>query len=237
MDMITPSSILADAAPFAGDDRQDVIRTEGLSKHFGEVTALDDVGIRIKQGEFVAIMGPSGSGKTTLLNLLSCLDAPTDGRYFLDGLDTSSLNERERTQARREKIGLVFQQFHLIPYLNALENVMLAQHYHSVTDRSEATEALEHVGLGHRLGHLPSQLSGGEQQRVCIARALINEPAIILADEPTGNLDEENEGLVIALLKRLHREEGRTIAMVTHNPDLGSLADRIIRLNHGRLAD
>lgn len=235
MDISSTSAIPAVSESSAEDARPEVIRIEGLSKRFGEVAALDNVDIRIREGEFVAIMGSSGSGKTTLLNIVSCLDAPTEGRFFLDGLDTSALSEQERTRVRREKIGLVFQQFHLIPYLNALENVMLAQHYHSVSDRSESEEALARVGLSHRSTHLPSQLSGGEQQRVCIARALINEPAIILADEPTGNLDEENEKLVIALLKRLHREEGRTIAMVTHNPDLGELADRIIRMQHGRI--
>lgn len=226
-----------EAPDAAAEDRRVVIRTEGLSKRFGAVVALDDLDVLIRQGEFVAIMGPSGSGKTTLLNLLSLLDTPTAGRYVLDGVDTSSITERERTRARRQKIGLVFQQFHLIPYLNAVENVMLAQHYHSIPDRAEAVAALEHVGLGHRIGHLPSQLSGGEQQRVCIARALINDPAIILADEPTGNLDEENERLVVELLTSLHQTEGRTIAMVTHNPNLGALADRIIRLAHGRIED
>ena len=233
MDMMVGTTFEPDAA----DTRPDVIRTEGLTKRFGDVAALDGVDIRIREGEFVAIMGPSGSGKTTLLNIFSCLDAPTEGRFLLDGLDTSSLAERDRARVRREKIGLVFQQFHLIPYLNALENVMLAQHYHSVTEPNEAAEALDHVGLGHRAHHLPSQLSGGEQQRVCIARALINEPAIILADEPTGNLDEENERLIVALLKRLHEVEGRTIALVTHNPELGALADRIIRLHHGRVEE
>ena len=237
MDVIVPSPANAVSESEAAVARPDVIRAEDLTKRFGDVTALDSVSFQILKGEFVAIMGPSGSGKTTLLNIISCLDSPTEGRLFLDGLETSSLSERERTRVRREKIGLVFQQFHLIPYLNALENVMLAQHYHSVTDRDEAAEALEHVGLGPRGHHLPSQLSGGEQQRVCIARALINEPAIILADEPTGNLDEENEKLVVALLKRLHEEEGRTIAMVTHNPELGALAERVIRMQHGRIED
>ncbi|MBK5951328.1 ABC transporter ATP-binding protein [Rhodobium orientis] len=211
-----------------------VIETDGLTKQFGTVAALDDVDICIREGEFVAIMGPSGSGKTTLLNILSCLDTPSAGTYRLDGLDVSTLTEPERAVIRREKIGLVFQQFHLIPYLTALENVMLAQHYHSVADADEAMEILQSVGLSARASHLPSQLSGGEQQRVCIARALVNEPAIILADEPTGNLDEENEKLIIELLQRLH-EDGRTIALVTHNPEMGALADRTIRLRHGKL--
>ncbi|MBB4302082.1 putative ABC transport system ATP-binding protein [Rhodobium orientis] len=225
------------AAMFASDysrTSKPVIETDGLTKQFGTVAALDDVDICIREGEFVAIMGPSGSGKTTLLNILSCLDTPSAGTYRLDGLDVSTLTEPERAVIRREKIGLVFQQFHLIPYLTALENVMLAQHYHSVADADEAMEILQSVGLSARASHLPSQLSGGEQQRVCIARALVNEPAIILADEPTGNLDEENEKLIIELLQRLH-EDGRTIALVTHNPEMGALADRTIRLRHGKL--
>ncbi|WP_241911910.1 ABC transporter ATP-binding protein [Telmatospirillum siberiense] len=212
-----------------------VIDIRGLGKRFGAVAALQDVSFDVQRGEFIAIMGPSGSGKTTLLNILSLLDRPTEGDYHLDGIAVASLTEREQTVIRREKIGLVFQQFHLIPYLSALENVMLAQHYHSVADREEALEALEHVGLAQRRDHLPSQLSGGEQQRVCIARALINAPALILADEPTGNLDADNEGLVMGLLERL-RDEGRTIVLVTHNPDLGERTDRIVRLQHGRLA-
>ena len=135
---------------------------------------------------------------------------------------------------RREKIGLVFQQFHLIPYLNAVENIMLAQHYHSMADRNEAIAVLERVGLGHRWNHLPSQMSGGEQQRVCIARALVNEPALLLADEPTGNLDQANEGVVTGIFQQLHREGG-TIVLITHNLKIGALADRVIRLDHGRI--
>ncbi|MHB8829256.1 MAG: ABC transporter ATP-binding protein [Syntrophales bacterium] len=212
-----------------------VLETRGLTKKFGSVIPLDGVDMQVRQGEWVAIMGPSGSGKTTMLNLLACLDTPTAGQYILDGADTSILSERERAVVRREKIGLVFQQFHLVPYLTALENVMLAQYYHSMVDRGEAGEVLERVGLGHRTGHLPSQLSGGEQQRVCIARALINQPAIILADEPTGNLDEANEEIILDFLKELHRE-GRTIVLVTHNPELAEFSDRVIRLNHGRVA-
>lgn len=208
-------------------------KIRGLTKKFGSVIPLDGVDMQVRQGEWVAIMGPSGSGKTTMLNLLACLDTPTAGQYILDGADTSILSERERVVMRREKIGLVFQQFHLVPYLTALENVMLAQYYHSMVDRGEAGEVLERVGLGHRTGHLPSQLSGGEQQRVCIARALINQPAIILADEPTGNLDEANEEIILDFLKELHRE-GRTIVLVTHNPELAEFSDRVIRLNHGR---
>ena len=167
---------------------QVAIETRHLYKRFGDVTALDDINLRIAQGEFVAIMGASGSGKTTLMNILTCLDTATEGQVFLDGTDAAALDEEGRRRFRAEKIGLVFQQFHLIPFLTALENIMLAQHYHSVVDEAAARKVLEQVGLGHRVTHLPSQLSGGEQQRVCIARALVNEPPVIFADEPTGNL-------------------------------------------------
>ncbi|MBI0550119.1 ABC transporter ATP-binding protein [Pectobacterium parmentieri] len=210
-----------------------VIETRQLYKLFGQVTALEDINIRIARGEFVAIMGASGSGKTTLMNILTCLDTVSEGQVLLDGVDAAGLDEEGRRQFRADKIGLVFQQFHLIPFLTALENVMLAQHYHSVVDEAAAQRVLEQVGLAHRVDHLPSQLSGGEQQRVCIARALVNEPPVIFADEPTGNLDEENERRVLDLLKDLHRQ-GRTIVMVTHNPELGRFADRIIRLQHGK---
>ncbi|CNJ79216.1 ABC transporter ATP-binding protein [Yersinia mollaretii] len=210
-----------------------VIETRHLYKRFGQVTALEDINIRINRGEFVAIMGASGSGKTTLMNILTCLDTVTEGQVLLDGIDAAGLDEEGRRKFRADKIGLVFQQFHLIPYLTALENIMLAQHYHSVVDEEAARQVLEQVGMTPRMGHLPSQLSGGEQQRVCIARALVNQPPIIFADEPTGNLDEENEQRVLDLLNHIHRQ-GRTIVMVTHNPDLGCVADRIIRLQHGR---
>ena len=194
---------------------------------------MEDINIQIEQGEFVAIMGASGSGKTTLVNILTGLDTATEGKVILDGIDAAQLDESGRQRFRAEKIGLIFQQFHLIPYLTALENVMLAQHYHSVIDEEAAHEVLRQVGLEHRTDHRPSQLSGGEQQRVCIARALVNQPPVIFADEPTGNLDESNERLVLDLLIRLNRQ-GRTIVMVTHNPDLGKLTDRIIYLQHGK---
>ncbi|HDV7160220.1 TPA: ABC transporter ATP-binding protein [Yersinia enterocolitica] len=214
-------------------DTDAVIETRHLYKRFGQVTALEDINIRINRGEFVAIMGASGSGKTTLMNILTCLDTVTEGQVLLDGIDAAGLDEEGRRKFRADKIGLVFQQFHLIPYLTALENIMLAQHYHSVVDEDAARQVLEQVGMTPRMSHLPSQLSGGEQQRVCIARALVNQPPIIFADEPTGNLDEENEQRVLDLLNHIHRQ-GRTIVMVTHNPDLGCVADRIIRLQHGK---
>ena len=213
---------------------QPVIETVHLYKRFGTVTALDDVNITVARGEFVAIMGSSGSGKTTLMNILSCLDTPTEGKVLLNGTDAAALDEEARRAFRARTIGLVFQQFHLLPYLTACENVMLAQYYHSVTDKAAALAALERVGLAHRSDHLPKQLSGGEQQRVCIARALINEPEILFADEPTGNLDAENEQTVLRIFAELHAQN-RTIVMVTHNPDLGAKTDRIIRLQHGRI--
>ena len=212
-----------------------LVQVENLEKRFGEVRALDRVSFAIDAGEWLAIMGPSGSGKTSLINILGGLDQPTSGRVVVDGQDISHLSERELTRYRSEKIGFVFQQFHLVPYLTAVENVMLAQYFHSITDEKEAAEALKRVGLGGRLDHVPAQLSGGEQQRVAIARALINHPKLILADEPTGNLDEANEAVILELLRELHAA-GHTILVVTHSQAIGNLADRRVELEHGRLA-
>jgi putative ABC transport system ATP-binding protein len=212
-----------------------VVEIENLRKEFGSVRALDGISLRVDDGEWIAIMGPSGSGKTTLINILGGLDSPTSGRAMVDGTDVARLDETGLTRFRAEKVGFVFQQFHLVPYLTALENVMLAQYFHSTTDEKEARQSLERVGLSDRSEHLPSQLSGGEQQRVAVARALINHPKLILADEPTGNLDEVNEQIVLNLLRELH-QEGHTILMVTHAPSIGRLADRRIDLAHGRLA-
>lgn len=201
----------------------------------GMIRALDDFSLQVDPGEWIAVMGPSGSGKSTLVNLIGCLDRPTSGEIWLDGNNVAGLSVNELNRVRAEKIGFVFQQFHLIPYLSALENVMLAQYFHSMTDEKEAIEALARVGLKDRINHVPAQLSGGEQQRVCIARALINDPKIILADEPTGNLDAMNEEIVVGLLRDLH-VQGRTIVMVTHDPVLARLADRRIELHHGKIA-
>src|SRR5205807_2477383 len=176
-----------------------LVQVEDLEKRFDAVRALDQVSFEVESGEWIAIMGPSGSGKTTLINILGGLDHPTSGRVVVDGMEISELSERELTRYRSDKIGFVFQQFHLVSYLTALENVMLAQYFHSITDENEAADALRRVGLGDRLQHLPAQLSGGEQQRVAIARALINHPKLILADEPTGNLDEDNEVTILNL--------------------------------------
>jgi putative ABC transport system ATP-binding protein len=199
------------------------------------INALNDISLEIAPGEWVAMMGPSGSGKSTMVNLIGCLDRPTTGEIWLDGQNVASLSASDLNQVRAETIGFVFQQFHMIPYLTAVENVMLAQYFHSMTDEKEALEALDRVGLRERAGHLPSQLSGGEQQRVCIARALINDPKIVLADEPTGNLDAVNEEIVLRLLRELH-QQGRTIVMVTHDPVVARLADRRIELHHGKIA-
>src|SRR3954447_2042688 len=212
-----------------------LVEAEALSRRFGALRALDELTLTIDEGEWVAITGPSGSGKTTLLNILSGLDHPTSGKVQVGGVDLAGLSRSELARYRQRTVGLVFQQFHLIPYLTALENVMLAQYVHSMTDRGEAEEALRRVGLGERLSHLPSQLSGGEQQRVCIARALINQPPLILADEPTGNLDAANEAIVMSLLADLH-QRGHTLILVTHDASIASRANREIRLEHGRLA-
>jgi putative ABC transport system ATP-binding protein len=201
----------------------------------GVIRALDHFSLTVDAGEWIAVMGPSGSGKSTLVNLIGCLDRPTTGEIRLDGENLANLSAKQLNRIRAEKIGFVFQQFHLIPYLTALENVLLAQYVHSMTDRQEALEALERVGLKGRAEHLPSQLSGGEQQRVSIARALINDPKIVLADEPTGNLDAVNEEIVLRLLRELH-QQGRTIVMVTHDPVVARLADRRIELHHGKIA-
>ena len=208
---------------------------DALVKQYGTLRALNGVSFNIAAGEWVALMGPSGSGKTTLINILGGLDTLTAGSVVVDGVDLAKLNENALVRYRAEKIGFVFQQFHLVPYLNAVENVMLAQYFHSTTDEAQAADALRRVGLGERLAHLPSQLSGGEQQRVAIARALINEPKLILADEPTGNLDEANERIVIDLFRELHKS-GHTILMVTHDPDIARQADRRIELAHGHLS-
>lgn len=212
-----------------------LVQVENLEKRFDAVRALDHVSFEVEAGEWIAIMGPSGSGKTTLINILGGLDHATSGRVVVDGMEIAQMSERGLTRYRSDKIGFVFQQFHLVPYLTALENVMLAQYFHSITDEKDASEALRRVGLEGRLDHLPSQLSGGEQQRVAIARALINHPKLILADEPTGNLDEDNETTILNLFRELH-SAGHTILVVTHSQAIGNLADRRIELEHGRLA-
>ena len=212
-----------------------LLEIKNVSKIYGELKALDDVSLSVEKGEWVAIMGPSGSGKSTMMNIIGCMDKPSRGQVLLDGVDISKESSKKLTEIRRDKIGLIFQQFHMVSYLTAVENVMVSQYYHSMPDEKEALEALERVGLKQRAHHLPSQLSGGEQQRVCVARALINHPEIILADEPTGNLDEANENIVLDLFRQLHRE-GTTLIVVTHDPEVGEAAQRMIVLEHGRVA-
>jgi putative ABC transport system ATP-binding protein len=213
-----------------------IISVEGLTKVYdGGTRALDGVTVDIREGEWTSIIGPSGSGKTTLLNILGCLDSPTDGRVTIDSTTLEGMSQSELTRFRKEHIGLIFQQYHLVPYLTAAENVMMAQYFHSLVDEGEVEDVLDEVGLAHRVDHIPAHLSGGEQQRVCIARALVNEPEILLADEPTGNLDQENGRKVLELIKRL-RDEGRTIIMVTHNPEIARMGDRVIEIIDGRIS-
>jgi len=217
------------------------VELENVSKAYdggwsAPVKALDQVSFTADAGQWIAIMGPSGSGKTTLLNILGCLDQASEGAVRIDSVDTSTLSRAALARFRAETVGFVFQQFHLIPHLSALENVMLAQYFHSMTDEAEARNSLDRVGLKDRARHLPSQLSGGEQQRVAIARALVNDPKIILADEPTGNLDATNEQIVLGLLTDLHAQ-GRTILMVTHDGQVGRCADIRLNLEHGRIVE
>ncbi len=216
------------------EEREILLDLKNVSKIYESVDALSDVNLTVRKGDWLSIMGSSGSGKTTLINIIGCMDRPSVGEVVLMGEDIAKKKQKDLTEIRRERIGLIFQQFHLVNYLTALENVMVAQYYHSMPDKEEALEALAKVGLKDRAGHYPNQLSGGEKQRVCIARALINSPEIILADEPTGNLDEENENMVIDIFKRLH-EEGSTIIVVTHDPSVGDVSERKIILNYGKI--
>jgi putative ABC transport system ATP-binding protein len=219
-----------------------VLETEKLDKFFKlgerEVHALSDVSLQVKRGEFVSIMGPSGSGKTTLLNLLGCLDRPTHGKVILDGVDVTQVPEKDLYKVRRNKIGFIFQTFNLLPYLSALENVELPlEATGKATDarRTRARELLTMVGLSERGDHRPHRLSAGEQQRVAIARALANNPAIILGDEPTGNLDQKTGLEIVRLMGRLNRDQGTTIVMVTHDSRMASQTQRRLFLSDGKL--
>lgn len=213
-----------------------LLQLSHVYKIYGELHAVDDLSLDVEKGEWLAIVGSSGSGKTTLMNIIGCMDSPTSGEVILDGDVLTNATREELTRFRRDKIGIVFQQFHMIPYLTAVENIMVAQYYHSMPDRNEAMAALERVGLADRASHLPSQLSGGEQQRVCIARALINYPVLILADEPTGNLDEKNQNLVMKIFHELH-DEGHTILTVTHSAEVGDEAERCVIIEHGHMRE
>jgi putative ABC transport system ATP-binding protein len=223
----------------------DVIRIEDLTRVYqmGEVQvrALDGISLSIAPGEFVAVMGPSGSGKSTFMNIVGCLDRPTSGRYFLDGVDVSSLGRDERAEIRNGKIGFVFQSFNLLARTSALENVELPLIYSSNGHRSKdrvtkAKHCLDIVGLAGREEHLPSQLSGGQQQRVAIARALINEPKLMLADEPTGNLDTKTSEEVMAVFQKLN-DAGKTVVLITHEQDIAHYAKRIVVFRDGKLVE
>ena len=211
-----------------------LLTLDHISKIYGSLRAVDDLSLTVPEGQWLSIVGSSGSGKTTLMNIIGCMDSPSKGSVSLQGRKLEDLNSGQLADVRKNVIGLVFQKFYLIPHLTAVENVMVAQYYHSVVDEAEALDALDRVGLKDRAHHLPSQLSGGEQQRVCVARALINCPKLLLADEPTGNLDEKNEQIVLELFKQLHNQ-GTTIIVVTHDSLVAQCADREIMLNHGVL--
>ena len=205
-----------------------------------EVIALNNVSMKIEDGEFIAIMGPSGSGKTTLLNLIGCLDKPTKGKIMIDGIDTSQLADKQLTELRRDKIGFIFQQYYLIPTLTALENVELPMIFKGIP-RSErirrAKELLSLVGLEKVMNRMPNELSGGQQQRVAIARALANDPSILLCDEPTGNLDRKSGKVVMDLIKKLNEERGVTVVLVTHDAEVARYAERVVRIVDGRITD
>ena len=220
-------------------EKQVLIKLQDIGKRYvigsEEIFALRGVDLEIYKGEFVALMGPSGSGKSTLMNILGCLDTPTKGSYILNGTDVSNLNDNELAEIRNKEIGFVFQTFNLLPRSSSLENVALPLVYAGIAKEARTTraiETLESVGLGNRMYHKPNELSGGQRQRVAVARALVNNPAIILADEPTGNLDTKTSIEIMGLIEEIH-QKGNTIILVTHEEDIASYAHRIIRLRDG----
>ena len=219
-----------------------VVRTLNLTRCYemgdAQVDALRGVDLTVARGEFVALVGPSGSGKSTLLNLIGGLDRPTSGQVWINGTELSASDEQTLTRHRRQHVGFVFQSFNLLPRLTAEENVALPLMFSGIPEqerRARARALLERVGLGHRLDHRPTQLSGGEQQRVAIARALIGEPALLLADEPTGNLDTTIGAEIMSLLKALNQERGLTLLVVTHDPEVAAFADRVVKLRDGQV--
>jgi putative ABC transport system ATP-binding protein len=217
-----------------------MIELDGVTKVYGngevQVRALGPVDLLVEEGDFVAIMGPSGSGKSTMMNILGCLDVPSDGRYTLDGIDVSKLRDNKLASIRNTRIGFVFQSFNLIARTSAVRNVELPLVYAGVRAqrRERALAALERVGLGERAGHMPNELSGGQQQRVAVARALVTNPAIILADEPTGNLDTTSTVEIMRLLEELN-EAGRTVVLITHEPEVAEFAKRVVELRDGAI--
>ncbi len=227
----------------SGSANEATIKTRGLERRYrmgGElIYALRGVDITVERGEYVAIMGPSGSGKSTLMNVIGCLDTPDAGEYWLNGMLVSAMNDRQLAKVRNREIGFVFQTFNLLPRVNALHNVELPLIYAGVPRKERlrrAEQALERVGLKERIGHRPSEMSGGQRQRVAIARALVTEPSILLADEPTGNLDSATSAEIMALFQALH-EAGHTILLVTHEADVAAHARRIVHFRDGRIAE
>lgn len=221
----------------------DIIKTENIVKDYIlgkiKVRALNGIDLQIQKGEFVAIMGPSGSGKSTLMHILGCLDSPTDGTYYLDDVLVSKMPKASLAAVRNRKIGFVFQSFNLLPHLNILKNVELPLMYGGMSKRkrtAKAKEVLQNVGLGDRLKHKPGELSGGQRQRVAIARAIVNEPSILLADEPTGNLDSQSGGDILEIFTELHTQ-GNTVIIVTHDQAIASRAERIIKIKDGKIVD
>jgi putative ABC transport system ATP-binding protein len=238
----SPASMVGEPTPPArpATSEPPVIRIRGITKvyHLGETTvhALRGVDLDVRRGEFVAIMGPSGSGKSTLMNVIGCLDQPSSGTYELDGIETSRLSDDALATVRNQRIGFVFQMFNLLPRVPALEQVQLPLLYSGAKNKRErALAALQSVGLGDRVHHKPSEMSGGQQQRVAIARSLVTDPAIILADEPTGNLDTRSTEEILALFQLLNRERGITIVIVTHEPEVGEHTGRIVQIRDGRV--
>jgi putative ABC transport system ATP-binding protein len=211
----------------------DMVKTYPMGK--SELKVLQGVNLHVKKGEMVAIMGPSGSGKSTMLNMIGLLDRPTSGSYVLDGKEVSQLNRGETAKVRGQKIGFIFQSFNLIAYLSAIDNVLLGQKYAGKLDLKTAKEAMDKVGLTDRMKHRPNEMSGGEQQRVAVARALAKNPPIILADEPTGNLDSKSSKEIMNILTGLHKEQNVTLVMITHDPNIARYCQRIVHIEDGQI--